>query len=91
MENNQITVHGRVQGVGFRAATKQIAEQIGISGWVKNQPDGTVLIEAEGEHGKLQQFIKEIDEGPTPFSKVEALDVKNKDKINNYKKFKVVQ
>ncbi|MBX0356297.1 acylphosphatase [Halobacillus sp. Nhm2S1] len=91
MENNQITVHGRVQGVGFRAATKQIAEQIGVTGWVKNQPDGTVLIEAEGEHGKLQKFIKKIDEGPTPFSKVEALDVKNKSEMNNYKKFKVVQ
>ena len=90
MENQQITVHGRVQGVGFRAATKQIADQIGVSGWVKNQPDGTVLIEAEGEHEKMKEFIKHVDQGPTPFSKVEALDIKNNSEISHHKKFKVV-
>lgn len=90
MENNQITVHGRVQGVGFRAATKQVADEIGICGWVKNQPDGTVLIEAEGKHDQLRQFIEKIDQGPTPFSKVEALDIESKEEKSEYKKFKVV-
>ncbi|SFJ98529.1 acylphosphatase [Halobacillus dabanensis] len=90
MENRQITVHGRVQGVGFRAATKQIADQIGVNGWVKNQPDGTVLIEAEGKHEKMDEFIKQIDHGPTPFSKVEALDIEDNREMNHHKKFKVV-
>ncbi|MGP4059984.1 acylphosphatase [Halobacillus litoralis] len=91
MERKQITVHGRVQGVGFRAATKQVADQIGIYGLVKNQPDGTVLIEAEGPTDQLSRFIKEIEDGPTPFSKVENMDVQEKDQLDNHKKFKVVQ
>ncbi|QAS50854.1 acylphosphatase [Halobacillus litoralis] len=91
MERKQITVHGRVQGVGFRAATKQVADQIGIYGLVKNQPDGTVLIEAEGPTDQLSRFIKEIEDGPTPFSKVKNMDVQEKDQLDNHKKFKVVQ
>jgi acylphosphatase len=90
MENQQITVHGRVQGVGFRAATKQIADQIGVNGWVRNQPDGSVLIEVEGEHEQMNEFIKQVDQGPTPFSKVEALDIKDNREINYHRKFKVV-
>ncbi|CDQ19578.1 acylphosphatase [Halobacillus karajensis] len=90
MENNQITVHGRVQGVGFRAATKQIAEEIGVAGWVKNQPDGTVLIEVEGKHEQVKQFIKKIQEGPTPYSKVNALDITNNKSMNDHEKFKVL-
>ncbi|MYL38078.1 acylphosphatase [Halobacillus litoralis] len=90
MENNRLLVHGRVQGVGFRAAAKQMAEQIGVTGWVKNQPDGTVLIEAEADTTQLKQFIEQINQGPTPFSHVEALDVTTNDEIQGYSKFKVV-
>ncbi|WP_226579144.1 acylphosphatase [Halobacillus litoralis] len=89
MENNQIIVYGHVQGVGFRAAAKQIADRSGIFGWVKNQPDGTVLIEAEGEKDQLHQFLTKIDQGPTPFSKVESMDVSSKS-IKGYDKFRVI-
>lgn len=90
MENNRILVHGRVQGVGFRASAKQMAEQLGVTGWVKNQPDGTVLIEAEAEEDQLKRFIEKINEGPTPFSQVESLDITSQDEIQGYSRFKVV-
>ncbi|ABB39240.1 acylphosphatase [Oleidesulfovibrio alaskensis G20] len=45
------TVHGRVQGVGFRYWTKRKAAALGLRGWVKNAPDGTVMLEAAGEAG----------------------------------------
>jgi len=44
-----ITVKGRVQGVGFRYSAMEAAEELGIKGFVRNMPDGSVYIEAEGE------------------------------------------
>ncbi|MFD2925731.1 acylphosphatase [Halobacillus naozhouensis] len=77
MPRKQIVVHGRVQGVGFRAATEQVASQYSLTGWVKNNPDGTVEIEAEGNEHELASFIKVIKKGPNPFAKVQSLDITN--------------
>lgn len=54
----RIKVTGRVQGVFFRASTKEKADQIGIEGWVRNERDGSVLIEAEGEEEQMKQFVE---------------------------------
>ncbi|UOR12533.1 acylphosphatase [Halobacillus amylolyticus] len=75
MTRKQIIVHGRVQGVGFRMTTEQLAKQHGLTGWVKNKPDGTVQIEAEGNEKELSSFIETIKEGPNNFAKVQSLDV----------------
>lgn len=48
MINIQLTITGRVQGVGFRWGTLQIARQLGLYGFVRNQADGTVYVEAQG-------------------------------------------
>ena len=55
---------GRVQGVGFRFTTRGLAHKYTIKGWVKNLPDGTVSIHAEGEKERLYDFIKKIERGP---------------------------
>lgn len=65
-----ITVSGKVQGVFYRASTKEKAEQLGIKGFVRNQSDGTVYIEAEGEVSQLDAFIDWCKIG-SKFSKVE--------------------
>ncbi len=65
----KMIVHGRVQGVGFRYTTQMIAQQLGITGWVRNAYDGTVHIEAEGEEPLMKQFVAKIKEGPR-FSEV---------------------
>ena len=62
---SDITVHGRVQGVGFRHAVKRRASQLGLAGMVKNQPDGSVLIVAEGPPGDVQQLVDWCHDGPS--------------------------
>jgi acylphosphatase len=51
---------GHVQGVGFRYTTKTIADQHGMTGWVRNQPDGSVEMLACGEREALKQFIDDL-------------------------------
>jgi acylphosphatase len=58
-------VHGRVQGVFFRASTQKVAEGLGLVGWVKNCHDGSVEIHAEGNQAKLEELIQWCRRGPT--------------------------
>ncbi len=84
-----IVVKGRVQGVGFRYFTLQLAEKLGICGWVRNLYDGSVEIEAEGKSRDLDDFMVKIKEGPC-FGHVETLDVFEMDGIENEKMFEIV-
>ncbi|MDD5581908.1 MAG: acylphosphatase [Candidatus Marinimicrobia bacterium] len=56
---------GRVQGVGFRWFTHNLASYYNIKGYVKNQPDGSVLVVAQGTKEMLELFEKRLAEGPT--------------------------
>ncbi len=53
---------GRVQGIGFRFTAKDIANNLGVSGWVKNLSDGRVEIVAQAEEETLQEFLAKIRE-----------------------------
>jgi acylphosphatase len=66
-------VGGQVQGVGFRFFTQAAAVREGIYGWVRNQPDGSVEIQAEGEAEALERFEHRIRHGP-PGARVERVD-----------------
>jgi len=57
----ELTVKGRVQGVGYRQIVQHIAYELGITGEIQNNKDGTVSIIAEGEKEKLKEFIKRIN------------------------------
>jgi acylphosphatase len=70
----KLSVSGKVQGVFFRASTKEAAERLGINGFVRNEPDGSVYIEAEGEEEKLNQFVEWCRVGP-PRARVEKLEM----------------
>ncbi|MFC1485958.1 acylphosphatase [Candidatus Latescibacterota bacterium] len=59
-----IIARGRVQGVGFRFFTHRLARDRGIAGWVKNLPDGSVEIHAEGEKSAMEEFVSLVEEGP---------------------------
>lgn len=59
-----ITVTGRVQKIGFRYSTLEVANQLGILGFVQNLPDGSVYIEAEGNEEDIKTFIGWCHEGP---------------------------
>ena len=59
-----LVVHGHVQGVFYRASTQKTAEGLGLSGWVKNRPDGSVEIHAEGSREKLEELVAWCRIGP---------------------------
>jgi acylphosphatase len=58
MKHINIRVTGKVQGVSFRATTKAIADQMGVRGSVRNDKDGSVYIEAEGDDISLEVFLE---------------------------------
>ena len=59
-----IFVHGRGQGGWYRAKTQKVAEGLGLAGWVKNCPDGSVEIHAEGNKTKLEELVAWCRRGP---------------------------
>jgi acylphosphatase len=69
-------VEGRVQGVGFRYFTEAAASREGLSGWVKNLPDGRVEILAEGEAEAVERFERNIRHGP-PGARVKNVEVED--------------
>ena len=67
-------VTGVVQGVGFRWFTLRLAHQYGLSGWVRNRPDGSVELEAEGPREQVEAFLREVRVGPR-FAHVASVEV----------------
>ena len=65
MQAKRIKVTGIVQGVYFRASTQEQAKQLGIKGWCKNEPDGSVLIIAEGSEEELNALVEWCHKGPS--------------------------
>lgn len=65
-----VSVTGRVQGVFFRAWLQEQANELGVTGWVRNYPDGRVDAHIEGEEAAVQRLIKRLHRGP-PAAKVE--------------------
>ena len=61
----KVRVEGIVQGVGFRYYTYRIAKRYGVKGYVKNMPDGSVEVVAEGEERILERFLQDVARGPS--------------------------
>ncbi len=70
----RLVVHGEVQGVGFRWACAHEAEGLGVHGWVRNRPDGTVEIAVEGAAGPVQRLVEWARHGPR-HARVERVEV----------------
>jgi acylphosphatase len=71
-------VSGRVQGVWFRESCRREAQRLGVTGWVRNRPDRTVEIEAEGERDRVEALLAWAREGP-PLAVVTGIEVKDMD------------
>ena len=56
--------HGNVQGVGFRYRSYYLASSLGLTGWVKNQYDGTVEMEVQGDHAAIDDLILRLQQQP---------------------------
>lgn len=87
MKSINITISGRVQGVSFRSHAKKYAEIFQVKGYVKNMPDGSVEIAAEGEDKKLDKFIESVRTGPL-FAKIENVKIEEQ-KPQKFKIFEV--
>ena len=72
----RIQVFGKVQGVFFRASAKNTATKLKVSGWVKNELDGSVVIEAEGSENQMSKFLEWCNKG-SDFSRVTSVEVKD--------------
>ena len=82
-----IRFHGSVQGVFFRDFVQKEAQKMGIQGFVRNEPDGTVYAEAEGEEGNIKKLLDLCEEGPA-FSKVNKVEAEEGE-IKNFTDFEI--
>ena len=64
MIRRRVTVHGSVQGVGFRFSVARAAQSRGVAGWVSNRPDGTVEVVFEGEPEAVDSLVRFCRGGP---------------------------
>ncbi len=84
----EATVHGLVQGVFFRHNTQIEAARLGLAGCVRNLPEGTVSVIAEGSQEHLERLLVWLRRGPE-FAVVERLDVEWKNASGSYVGFRI--
>jgi acylphosphatase len=87
-EGVHVLIQGRVQGVWFRASTKQKAEQLGLLGWVRNTADGHVEAVFEGNKQKIEEMIQWCHQGP-PLSKVKNVQVTQQNPTYSFEDFSI--
>jgi acylphosphatase len=84
----RLIISGRVQGVFFRASTLEEALGLGLSGWVRNLPDGGVEVLAEGEGSNIQKLIDWCHHGP-PYAQVALVEVSEESYSGEFNGFHV--
>jgi acylphosphatase len=84
----EVVIHGLVQGVNFRASTRREAERLGVQGWVRNLPDGSVQAVIEGEKKKTEQLLVWCHKGP-PGARVTNVDISWKPYTGEFKTFDI--
>ncbi|MDH3359781.1 MAG: acylphosphatase [Desulfobulbaceae bacterium] len=83
-----IIVEGRVQGVFYRASTKEEASRLGLTGWVRNRPEGSVEAIIEGDPEQISKMIGWLHKGP-PHATVTRVRVTNEESNNNHIDFTI--
>jgi len=83
-----VRVHGRVQGVYYRASAQEEAQRLGLVGWVRNRADGTVEAAAEGEDAAVESFLAWCKRGPER-ARVDDVEVERLAPIGTEKEFTV--
>lgn len=88
MKHLSITVSGLVQGVFFRASAQEEAVARGLTGFTRNNPDGSVQIEAEGKQAQLEDYLNWCRHGNAP-ARVEQLEFLYTNELQNYPDFTI--
>lgn len=81
-------ITGRVQGVGFRNFTRSQARRLDVNGWVRNERDGSVRLEAEGPRDALESLAEAIRKGPR-LARVEDVTIEWRDADGEFESFRV--
>ena len=84
----EVIVHGRVQGVFFRQSTMEMARDIGLTGRVRNCPDGTVAAIFEGDIDRVRQAVGWCEQGP-PAARVDRVEADWQDYRGEFDCFKI--
>lgn len=81
-------ISGRVQGVGFRMQARSRAVRLGLTGWVRNEPDGSVRVEAEGPDDAIESFRSWLASGP-PGAWVTSVDAQTGPAEGRFNRFTI--
>ena len=85
-----LRIYGRVQGVFFRSTMRDLARELGVTGWVRNLPDGSVEAIVEGEKGSVERIVEWAHQGP-PLARVDRVQVRWEDYRGEFEGFRVVR
>lgn len=85
-----VLIRGQVQGVGYRFFAQKTARQHGLTGWVKNNKDGSVEVDVEGEEAVIKSFLNTL-RTKHPWAKIEALDIDWSSAAQEYQAFEITQ
>ena len=88
LQCRRYVVRGRVQGVGFRFYVEREAHMLGVAGWVRNNPDGTVEVLAQGTRDQLAGLHSRLREGPRA-ARVDEVEVSDADSTPGLASFQV--
>ena len=83
-----LRIKGRVQGVFFRDSARREASRLGLTGWVRNCPDGDVEAVAEGDSKSVREFVSWCQKGPR-YARVEDVEVTESPATNEFSNFRV--
>ena len=89
MKHLNIRVFGKVQGVAYRITTKLVADQLGVKGFVKNEADRSVYIEAEADDFEMELFVEFCNKGSDK-AEVERVETSESD-VKNYRNFELIK
>ena len=84
----EVNIKGKVQGVYFRASTKETAEKLGLKGFVQNQPDGSVYAVVSGDEEKVTEFVNWCKQG-SPRAEVEQVESRKIETAQGLKDFEI--
>ncbi|SES73910.1 acylphosphatase [Salinibacillus kushneri] len=82
-------VSGKVQGVGFRASAWRKANEYGVKGYARNLANGNVEMEVEGPADKVEDYLKEVKNGLSPFIRVDHMEVDQSETEKGYQDFRM--
>lgn len=83
-------VMGRVQGVFFRATTQREARRLALTGWVRNRPDGSVEVVAEGDDDTLRDFVGWVQRGPSS-ARVDRVETRWRSYTGDFTDFRITE